>query len=1357
MRKSLFILALLFTCFCSASAQEELFNLSIEQFGSLVNATERLAAEPESQPLQDSVLVAFNILSKTISQDTDIKEAFGEAAIQQVTDIIIDDRVSYRTRKQLITSGLDLLRESAFSDSSESMLFCILFDYYVRMLNTFNEEDQAIEEIQSIINSYEESGVINANRYRVYCTATKSYAYLEDLSGKRKVRSMELQRLRIPLYDSLFQLIDELFGKNSEEWFENTIKKANYYLYIERSMDRTNAVLSDYISQMDVSHISKEEAAKIAWDITESYDTFYDSNSLDILISFIDGIIQHCGLEVEDAPKLYESLAKAKDSIYIRDYAEAATLFQKLVDFYEAIGVPDNALYFMDRKASALSSDSSYQEALSLSLVLEERFLHEAPEIPERQKYWYLSSFANRISTCYYFLNNFNESEKYAKKASAYLRTMIQETEYNSPAEYISDLRDLANSYLSTGLNDYDSYLSTILQLNDFINSSGLSEEEKNYHLSQSYGIMVHIYTAKEDLLSALSAIDNYLSCGGDYLHSLGYKARVYDKIAIEPELALDFYNSYIDGLLESVKNPETAYELIVQEADIHSSFNNIRDVFDRLGSREQILSAYEKELRFITDFYGEDSEEYFSSYLGFLDYKQSLACNEKDYQKALQIADDIARHLDKFGKTEEYYSVLKYDYDFAGDKEKSKYYAELELSALKGEEEYDEKEYRFYRWYCTPEETEKMMKDRMDRWNREGDFLHYFKTVSDLAWFYVSYERREDAFTLFKFFIDNCRFEELEKDRLYAFAELFNLASELNRQPELSPYYEEGSAAIKTYIASELTSFVGKSEKERENLLAEFIKVPLSLGEAYLHDRNPEIRVETVYDNILYRKNALISLSTSAINLIRTAGDTLLIKKYNRLQSLKEGLAKNGDTVYDNVTQSNLPRETAEKLIKRFDGEVTERSRMLGDISLGLGFSWKDVQKHLKEKDIAIEFSRYEVEDKAYYAALLLSPKGAPLFIPLTAESELLDAVRAQKFYQDSSVSDLIWKPLESHLSGKENVYFSPDGLLHGIAIESVPGLASNLHFYRLSSTYKLVETPHEHTGPAIVYGGIRYDVDVSTMALQSTVDGYTRDVSADVFLKDDSDGKRAGAKFLAGSLTEAEDIANQLRDSNIPCYLITGAEATETSFKYLSGQKMNILHVATHGFYTASKNTETSQYDTDENEALYRSGLLFAGANNYLRGREIPHNVDDGILTAKEISELDLRDIDLTVMSACETGLGDITANGVYGLQRGLKKAGAHSLLVSLWAVDDSATQLLMSRFYKNLISGMSKYQSLKEAQQYLKDYTISATTSDKEPGQFQLVQTKQEEQKEGEVVPVHPFEDPFYWAAFILIDGI
>ena len=183
----------------------------------------------------------------------------------------------------------------------------------------------------------------------------------------------------------------------------------------------------------------------------------------------------------------------------------------------------------------------------------------------------------------------------------------------------------------------------------------------------------------------------------------------------------------------------------------------------------------------------------------------------------------------------------------------------------------------------------------------------------------------------------------------------------------------------------------------------------------------------------------------------------------------------------------------------------------------------------------------------------------------------------------------------------------------------------------------------------------------------------------------------------------------------------MISGNLATETTFKNLSGQKKNLLHIATHGFYWSESTAERKKAMEKlsflkigddrpryvEDKAMTRSGLLFAGANNTFNEVEIPAGVDDGVLTAQEISQLDLRGLDLLVLSACQTGLGEIKGDGVFGLQRGFKKAGAQTIMMSLWEVSDDATKDLMTQFYTALTTGKTKREAFNQAQQYVKDH--------------------------------------------------
>jgi CHAT domain-containing protein len=182
------------------------------------------------------------------------------------------------------------------------------------------------------------------------------------------------------------------------------------------------------------------------------------------------------------------------------------------------------------------------------------------------------------------------------------------------------------------------------------------------------------------------------------------------------------------------------------------------------------------------------------------------------------------------------------------------------------------------------------------------------------------------------------------------------------------------------------------------------------------------------------------------------------------------------------------------------------------------------------------------------------------------------------------------------------------------------------------------------------------------------------------------------------------------------------------------LSGKRYGIIHLATHGFFFDNEKAKDNVFINnimmnDDRSAvdmsMKRSGLAFAGANNAWSGKQIQSNIDDGILLAEEIPNIDLRGCDLLVLSACQTGLGDVTSEGVFGLQRGFKQAGVKTIVMSLWNVKDVASLKFMTLFYNNLVNGQSKRQAFLNAQKSLRN------------------------SKE--------FNDPKDWAAFIMLDGI
>lgn len=381
---------------------------------------------------------------------------------------------------------------------------------------------------------------------------------------------------------------------------------------------------------------------------------------------------------------------------------------------------------------------------------------------------------------------------------------------------------------------------------------------------------------------------------------------------------------------------------------------------------------------------------------------------------------------------------------------------------------------------------------------------------------------------------------------------------------------------------------------------------------------------------------------------------------------------------------------------------EAGQPTMLNGQLTADVG----KLRSKLQSDQAAVEFIDFRIgKDSVMYGALLLTPHEAHVrFIPLFEQRDTAE------------LSSRLWSKLQQACGAKtRRIYFAASGLLYMLPIESYRH-DEKLHLYRLSSTRLLADRPAAVQGRgAVIYGGIRYSATIQEMSAVKRLAPPTDTSNHRYAMKT--------ANYLKGTLEEARIIKEVFDAANRDAFQATkieGVEATETTFKNLDGQRTRIIHIATHGFYN-----DTQKVTADDIDApLRRSGLLFAGANNTLQDEAPPDDVDDGILTGAEIEAMDLSGLDLVVLSACETGKGNITSDGVFGLQRAFKKAGAQSIIMSLWKVDDEATKELMSQFYSNWMKGMSKHDALEAAKKSVRD--------------------------------TPKWHDTKYWAAFILLDA-
>lgn len=365
--------------------------------------------------------------------------------------------------------------------------------------------------------------------------------------------------------------------------------------------------------------------------------------------------------------------------------------------------------------------------------------------------------------------------------------------------------------------------------------------------------------------------------------------------------------------------------------------------------------------------------------------------------------------------------------------------------------------------------------------------------------------------------------------------------------------------------------------------------------------------------------------------------------------------------------------------------------------------------------------------DEKAHYGAVSLKGDwSAPIFRDLGEKEVVEKALLDESFTPKGGWA--AWGYLAPFLPEVRIVYFSPAGIFHKIPVEYFPlgemdNLSMHLVVNRLSSTAELLKEKTQSGEQAVVFGGLFYDASMDVLS-EDAKRHPKKGLSAP------TRGVTKLLNFLPGTEQEADSIAQEMAKCGQKVQLLKGDADAEAAFKAHSGQRNRIIHIGTHGFFRPNATAGGSLLmlfgkNTVEDVALWQSGLYFAGANNVQKGVALPEGVDDGILTSLEISSLDLQGTELVVLSACETGLGQITGDGVFGLQRGFKKAGVNAILMSLWKVNDQATRHLMEAFYRRLLSGAQPQQALMLALKALKQNPA--------------------------------FAKPTFWASFILLDGI
>jgi len=396
------------------------------------------------------------------------------------------------------------------------------------------------------------------------------------------------------------------------------------------------------------------------------------------------------------------------------------------------------------------------------------------------------------------------------------------------------------------------------------------------------------------------------------------------------------------------------------------------------------------------------------------------------------------------------------------------------------------------------------------------------------------------------------------------------------------------------------------------------------------------------------------------------------------------------------------------------------------------LRVNWEQIQNNLKKDEAAVElvsFRHYEREltDSVIYGAFILRSTGYPEYVTLpdyrTLENTQFKMWSTFMRYTltDYRSFNLYWNPVHEKLEGINHIKVSSNGIYHKINLNAIFNPVENKYLIDLygisyvNSTADIInkkqaDVTYNREDRLVAIGDPVFDTEDNYDIYNLQADEYDLSISNLTALKT----RHANINLISplpGTAAETNLISSVSTAYGIDVNLLQGNMASETNLKKSESPK--ILHIATHGFFSP-----------EVSNSNYQAGLLFTGSQDMLNFRKaFPLKIDDGILYAGEAKYMDLGETDILALSACETGLGTIEpGKALSGLQQSFFVAGADNMIVSLWKVDDMATQKLMSSFYEQLFITKNINQAFRNAQRI----TREEYPHPKHWGAFKLIST-------------------------------
>lgn len=755
----------------------------------------------------------------------------------------------------------------------------------------------------------------------------------------------------------------------------------------------------------------------------------------------------------------------------------------------------------------------------------------------------------------------------------------------------------------------------------------------------------------------------------------------------------LDYVYVYTDGFDKSLNVLKHCFEFICEKSDSCQS-SHTRKILAKIGERNVQLKQYDEaeSMYDLVEEYYQEANDYGLSYMLLQSQKSVLYVNIKDTIKLRDANEKVINIYKKFyGNI--YESNGKYALMLLNNIALSYYHL--------GEFQKAEQAYK----HIIEKSTN----------NSIHSITDYIYACSNLAILYMKEKRWKEALSLIEPLTVRSNYLKEQFLDLLLIGYLFT-----NNKSKTTEYFDD----FLTFYQSKLSKILFDLNPEKyENTWFESNREILLLNFIPYKSNDSKITIKA-YEKFLFYKNGILNREKLISQCVNNSSDYTLKEIFIKYNKLKNNMIFNTDEVgnyedsyweCENLYDSIINKISSLKYVLQSEMPIFEKLKAtLSDNEYIIDLCILPIYDGLNVEEYFYGAYIIDKNSKAPRLIKLFNFDSIKQYIPNTYSDELFFS---ERYSQDETkkLYNLFFKPIEQVIKNKRNstIYYSPCGNLSLLNVDLLTDdigkpLNEKYKMIRVSSTADIQSAKSSNitsSSAAAIFGNVNFD-----SAFYESSRGH-------IF------GRLKYAK------KEISSIVSILKGSNIYTDVFEDKAATEQAFKNLSGHSPEILHIATHGFCFETdekaadkpfaKNINT--YSQKES-AMVLCGLALSGANNVWKGNFENVYSEDGILTAYEIYQLDLSNTKLVVLSACETARGKIfPVDGVFGLQRAFKQAGAGAILMSLWKVDDGVTSIFMEHFYKFLFETNDRHKALKLAQDEVK---------------------KQ-------------FPDPYYWAAWVMLD--